>query len=85
MKTITTIGLTFTIIMLAALGVLMAQPIPQGADPIFWCDLSRSQVSHERDASLAQIEMLKYRNAALEARIKELEAKAQESKAEPHE
>jgi hypothetical protein len=53
---------------------------PQGTDPIFWCDLSRSQVSHERDAALAQIEALKFRNASLDARVKELEAKAKEAK-----
>jgi hypothetical protein len=59
-------------------GTAIAQQ-PQGADPIFWCDLSRSQVSHERDAALAQIEALKFRNASLDARVKELEAKAKEA------
>jgi hypothetical protein len=58
-----------------AAGAAVAQQL-QGADPIFWCDLSRSQVSHERDAALAQIEALKFHNASLDARVKELEAKA---------
>jgi hypothetical protein len=53
---------------------------PQGVDPIFWCDISRSQVSHERDAALAQIEALKFRNASLDARVKELEVKAKEAR-----
>ena len=60
-------------------GHAAAQQQPQGADPIFWCDLSRSQVSHERDAGLAQIEIMKFRNAALEARVRELEAKIKEA------
>lgn len=37
-----------------------------GTDPVFWCDISRSQVSHERDAALAQIEKLKITNTRLE-------------------
>lgn len=42
-------------------------------NPLFWCDASRFQVLHERDASLAQIEVLKLNNAVLAARVKELE------------
>lgn len=45
----------------------------QPSDPIYWCNISRAQVSGERDAALAQIEALKARSAAMEARIKELE------------
>lgn len=55
---------------------------PNGTNPIFWCDMSRSQVSHERDASLAQIEILKLRNAQLEAKIKDMEAKAKQASPE---
>ncbi len=47
-----------------------------GTNPIFWCDISRSQVSHERDAALAQIEQMKVINMQQAARIKELEAAA---------
>lgn len=58
---------------------VLAQPAAP-TDPVYWCNISRSQVSQERDFSLAQIEVLKARNTAMEARIKELEAavKAQE-------
>jgi hypothetical protein len=34
-----------------------------GTDPIFWCNVSRSQVSAERDAGLAQIERMKLASA----------------------
>jgi hypothetical protein len=80
MKTYITVMLTITGVIFVMLGVLMAQPVPQNTDPVFWCDLSRSQVSHERDAGLALIEALKLRNASLDARVKELEAKAKEAK-----
>jgi hypothetical protein len=52
----------------------------QPTDPMYWCSVSRSQVSNERDAALAQIEALKLNNAALAARVRELEAKAAISK-----
>lgn len=61
---------------------LAAQTTNSGTEPIFWCDMSRSQVSHERDAGLAQIEILKIRNAQLEAKIKDMEAKAKQPAAE---
>jgi hypothetical protein len=60
----------------------LAQQQTNGTDPIFWCDISRGQVSHERDAALADIERLKIANANLAAKIKELEMKANESAAE---
>lgn len=50
----------------------------QSSDPIYWCNVSRAQVSQERDASLAMIEALKTRNAALEAKVKELEVAKKE-------
>jgi hypothetical protein len=34
-----------------------------GTDPNFWCNVSRSQVSAERDAGLAQIEKMKLASA----------------------
>lgn len=52
-----------------------------GTDPVFWCDISRSQVSHERDAALAQIERLKIVNARLEERIKAMETAAKKPQA----
>ena len=71
-------GLLITALVLASSAGALAQE--DGTQPIFWCDISRSQVSHERDAALAQIETLKRINANLDARIKALEAKAQEVK-----
>ena len=52
----------------------------QPTDAMYWCSISRSQVSNERDAALAQIEALKINNATLANRVKELEAKAKETK-----
>jgi hypothetical protein len=44
MKTFTTVMLTITGVIVVILGVLMAQPVPQNTDPVFWCDLSRTQL-----------------------------------------
>lgn len=61
--------------LLLAASVAVAQ---QPSDAIYWCNVSRSQISIERDASLAQIEVLKAQNATLQARVKDLEAKGKE-------
>lgn len=72
----------FVVVLLGATSALAQNA---ATDPVFWCDISRSQISHERDAGLAQIEALKLRNEteagaskiskiALEAQIKETEA-----------
>jgi hypothetical protein len=65
-----------TILILFALAALSIDcaTAQQPTDAVYWCNISRAQVSQERDASLAQIEALKMRNAALEAKIKELES-----------
>jgi hypothetical protein len=60
------------VFLLAVVVAAYAQETP-GADPVYWCDVSRSQISHERDIALAQIERLKLANAQLSAKIKTLE------------
>ena len=74
-----TISLLFALTALAIDCATAQQP----TDAIYWCNISRAQVSQERDASLAQIEALKMRNAALESKFKELEAAAKIKVDEP--
>ncbi len=59
------------------LGVAAQQLQP--SDAIYWCNISRSQISSERDATMAQVETLKLNIATLNARIKELEARPKEA------
>jgi hypothetical protein len=53
------------VLMVASIAVSAQQP----SDAIYWCNVSRAQISQERDAALAQIETLKIH-------VKELEDKA---------
>lgn len=64
-----------TVCMLVYLTAAYSQ---QPSDAIYWCNISRAQISGERDNALAQLETMKLNTATLNARIKELEAKAKE-------
>jgi hypothetical protein len=67
---------------LVAVGIAIGLPIwatiaysQQPSDPVYWCNLSRAQISNERDSALAQVETLKQRISALEAKATEMAPK----------
>ena len=64
-----------SLLVVGILGVSAQQP----SDPVYWCNVSRAQISNERDSALAQVETLKLRISALEAKANEMAPKKEPS------
>lgn len=50
-------------------------------DPVYWCNVSRSQVSAERDSGLSQIEIYKARVKELDTQVAALTKALEDAKA----
>ncbi len=63
------------------IGPAVAQMAP--SDPLYWCNVSRSQVLAERDSGLSQIEIYKARLKELDTQVAALTKALADAKPKP--